>query len=66
MTTLPPPEVSVETNTNGDGGKTGMAVTIKRDGKSRTYTNEDSTVSGAVKGVFEKFLADPRSGEFHK
>ena len=62
MATLPSPEITVETTNDGKN----IGVTAKRDGKSRTWTSEGNSVAEAVKGVFDKFLADPRSGEFHK
>jgi len=62
---LPAPDISVD-HANASSTTHVIVVTAKRDGKSRTWTGEGSTVNEAVKGVVEKIFADPRSGEFMK
>lgn len=62
MTTLPKPDVSVAET--AAGGSHDIAITVARDGKSRTWTGSAGNHPDAVKGAVEKMLGDPRTGEY--
>ncbi len=65
MATLPQPEITVA-ETDGDTGSKRYAVTATRDGKSRTWSGEGVTATGAIKEVVDKMLGDHHTGEFVK
>lgn len=64
MADLPKPLVTADVSPSPDGSSQGASVKVERDGKSRSYVGEGKTINEAVKGVIEKMLGDPRTGEF--